>query len=71
MSVKNWNRVQNAAALRVFYRCGEYVCLTLCVLLSHARNIGMKFVKFCYQFFMRCEELVPNLHCVTFMKCDI
>ena len=36
--------------------------LTTYVFLSHVRDIGMKSVTYWYQFFTRCEELVPILH---------
>ena len=26
-TVKNWNRMQNGADLRVFYHCEEYACM--------------------------------------------
>ena len=28
-------------------------------------------VTYCYQFFTRCEELVPIFHSVKFVKCEI
>ena len=76
MRVKNWNRMQNAAALwGILSTWG--ICMiatwnfTTCVFLSHVRNIGMKSVTYWYQFFTRCEELVPILHGVKFTKCEI
>ena len=71
--VKNWNRMQNSAALGVFYRCEEYALLlhATCAFLSHMRDIGMKSVTYWYQFFTRSEELVPILHGVKFTKCEI
>ena len=47
--------------------------LTTCVFvfLSHVRNIGMKSVTNLYQFFTRCDELVPILQGVKFTMCEI
>ena len=45
--------------------------LTTCVFLSHVRNIDMKSVTYWYQFFTRCEDLVPILHGVKFTECEI
>ena len=42
ITVKNWNRLQNAADLGVFYQCEEYACtlsiwsLTSCVIFTHS-----------------------------------
>ena len=48
-----------------------YRNLTTCVFLSHVRKVGMKSLTHWYQFFMRCEEMVPTLHGVKFKKCEI
>ena len=45
--------------------------IATCIFLPHVRNIGMKSVTYWYQFFTRCEELVPILHGVKFTKCEI
>ena len=47
-----------------FTTCANFTKCEIC-------NIGMKYVKYWYQFFMRCEELVPIFHSVKFAKCEI
>ena len=71
--MKNWNRMQNAAGILSMggIRMIATWNLTTYVFLSHVRNIGMKSVTYWYQFFTRCEELVPILHGVKFTKSEI
>ena len=56
MHVKNWNRMQNAADVGVFYKCGEYACM-LHIILLHAhfsQNVN-------YWYEIR-DVLVPMFH---------
>ena len=51
-SVKNWNRMQNAADLGIFYQCEGYACF-----------IKFDFVRiFSYYWYELCDVLVPVLH---------
>ena len=56
MHVKNWNRMQNAADLGVFYQCEEYACMLHIISL---RVHFLQSVKYWYE--MR-DVLVPIFH---------
>ena len=72
--------MQNAADWggggRVFYRCEDCEHMltynfTTCANFTKCEKIGMKYVTHWYQFFTRCEELVPIFHSVKLMICEM
>ena len=67
--------MQNAADLGVFYQFEEYSCMLHTILL---RAYFSQNVKYWFEIhhllvpvFTRCEELVPIVHGVRFVKCEI
>ena len=59
----------------IFYQCEEYACLLHIILLRARISQNVKYWyelrDIWYQFFTRCEELVPVFHGVKFAKCAV
>ena len=55
----------------VFYRCEDCACMLDIILLRAHISQNVKYVTNGYQFFTRCEELVPIFHSVKLAKCEI
>ena len=74
-TVKNWNRMQNAADLGEFLsmwriRIHAIWNLTWC-LFSQSVRYWYEMVTYWYQFFTVCDDMVPILYSVKFTKCEI
>ena len=76
--MKNWNLMQNAADfggyfidVKIAHCCYIYMYFHYVRKFHKMWNIGMKYVTYWYQFFTRCEELVPIFHSEKFAKFEI
>ena len=70
-TVKNWNRMQNAADKGVFYQCEEYACILYRAYFSLSVRYWSEICDVLVLFFTCCEELVPIIHSVKFTKCEV